>query len=268
MVGEFTASVIADLKKEPVLEDSLRSGILRLIRQGMINDIFIGGNVSKVSFVGTRVDTGGSSTTSDSVTVFNTGSGDKTKITSVGIAFMAVGSVLALSLLALLIRRRKRQKEKMRQDLVFVDATIATRTLDGDSDIDSQFHKRRFSSQSRASEAAIGQGSLAAVDSLALQPQSDTKIDNYIDTSFISTETFNETLSVSPSSKSQNSTPNLSPEQQSFNDSDHIIDTSSLDGANEDTILDRLHGIAEASEEPLGNFTEDDNSDVSSVRIA
>jgi hypothetical protein len=49
MVGEFTASVIADLKKEPVLEDSLRSGILRLIRQGMINDIFIGGNISKES---------------------------------------------------------------------------------------------------------------------------------------------------------------------------------------------------------------------------
>lgn len=268
MVGAFTALVIADLKNDPTLEDTLRSGMLRMIKQGMINDIFIGSDINKVSFVGTRANAGGPWTTSDSATVFNSNSGDKTKLTGVGIAFIAVGTMLGLSILVLLIRRQRRRKEQLRQDLIFVDATVATRDLDSDSNSDSQFRKRRSSNQSRPSETAIGQGPLAAVDSLALVPQLETKVNNDVETSFESTETSAETLSVTPSSTSRNSTPNQSPEKELFQDNDHIIDTSSLDGANEDTILDRLHGIAEASEEPIGGFADDDNSEQTPVRIA
>jgi len=244
MIGAITAFITADLIKEPVLEENLRNGILQVIKQGMIDDVYASGSVSKVSFIGTRADDGGASSTSDRNVAFNTDSGEDAGVTSIGIAFIAVGSILVLSLLSIFITRRRRRKETFQKDLVFVDATIAPRELAADGNCYIYC------------EGAIVPGSLAAVDSLALKPKVVTTNENDMGTSPESATT--ETLPCSPNSIASDDAAMQSPTKP-FHETDHIIDTSSLDGANEDEILDRLHDIADTEEGPLDSSSNGDD---------
>jgi hypothetical protein len=257
MVGSVTALINADLITEPVLEDSLRNGMLRLVREGMINDVYISGNISKVSFIGTRADDTGLSTTADRNIAFNTDSGDPVGLTTVGLAFVVMGSFLVLALLALVVKRRRQRKEDF-DNVVFVDATVAPRDLDGD-DTD-RGSKRAFLGYSKGIVGASARSPLAYDDSLALQPQDSDAKDSEAEQSFDSTST--AAVSISP-----NSTPSTSPDK-SNTATEQIIDTSSLDGANEDAILDRLHDIAEADEDSLCQSTDDDDSVHRLKRIA
>jgi hypothetical protein len=243
MVGSVTALINADLNREPVLEDSLRNGMLHLVREGMINDVYISGNISKVSFIGTRADDAGLSTTADRNIAFNTDSGDPVGLTSVGLAFVVMGGFLVLALLALFMKRRRQRKEDF-DNVVFVDATVAPRDLDGDDYERSS--KPAFLGYSKGS----ARSPLAYDDSLALQPGDFDSKDVEAGVSFDSTST---------ESMTPNSTPSTTP-IKSKTATEHIIDTSSLDGANEDAILDRLHGIAEADEVSVCQSTDDDDS--------
>ena len=54
MKGRFSASVNADVSQDSMAEASIKSGLLRLLRLGMNEDLYVLNDVRKVSFIGDR----------------------------------------------------------------------------------------------------------------------------------------------------------------------------------------------------------------------
>jgi hypothetical protein len=325
MVGAVTATVNADLNKEHSLEFSLQNKLLRIIRQSMMNDIYTSGPVKKVSFIGTRADDGGFAGNPRPASATRATSPDGGGLTNIGIAFLCLGGVVAVSLVTLLlVKRRQRREKNLERDSQYFDATLEPEEVVNDD----AYHKRSPAGKNQVNGAEI-EGSLAAEDELALRehPSSPTNLteggekrpdvsstdtgsgdvfaglsaspssdaaaggdvvsgedksewslpdgmeskDTIPSVDSAASNTSGEPVGTSPRSsptqvptiKVESDTtgtpePPLSPEEVR----DYITDTSSLDGANEATILNRLYNISEIDESLMGSTDEEDSVDV------
>lgn len=169
MTGTMTAQVNVNLGLNPSLEESLRTGVLELVRQGMIDDTYVSGNLKKASFVGTRVAQPVVNPNANSVA-----EGDSATLSSVGIAFICVGGVMFFLLFfALFAFRRRHNRLKEERGVVFVDATIPPDEVLGSdvavNDGSPEWHQRSNAGAEDVDGADVP-GSLAAMDTLALRP--------------------------------------------------------------------------------------------------
>ena len=164
--GYITATV--DSSASATVQDNVMRGLLKVVRQGMQDDIYVSGNVRKVSFIGARTDSSNGFAT-DGVRAADTNS-QKQGLSGIGIAFLCIGSVLFIALIALFIRRRQRRKSEER-DMVFHDATMEAarkRALELGEQGDEEYHSR--GPGLTGIEGADIPGSLANKDELALKP--------------------------------------------------------------------------------------------------
>lgn len=152
VTGYFSASVNADLESDSTAEAAIRNGLLRLLRLGMKEDLYANGDVRKVSFIGDRnlyeppaqVETNNSST----------------GMSGVALTFIILAALLAFLVAGLLVRNAsKKRREDHAKGIVLEDDLH----FDGDEEV---------------ANAGFGggddqsvDGSLAATDELALQPQ-------------------------------------------------------------------------------------------------
>ena len=125
-----------------------------MVRQGMQDDVYVSGNIQKVSFIGARTDTSNGFAT-DGVRTADS-SAEKAGLSGIGIAFLCVGSVLLVALSAMFVRKRQLKRAEER-DMIFHDATA-------------EAWKRTLEEGQQGDEGADIPGSLANKDELALRP--------------------------------------------------------------------------------------------------
>jgi len=139
--GAITLVVEPDLSAEAA--DGINRGILKTVRQGMLNDVYTSRDIRKVSFIGTRLETINGA--QGAPTIRATGNSNAPRLTSIGIGFIIAGAVVAVLLIALLVRRKRgrtQEREEMMRDVIFYDATVeakeiaASQPSDRDDDAD------------------------------------------------------------------------------------------------------------------------------------
>lgn len=150
--GYITATV--NSSADATVQDGILRGLLKVVRQGMQDDVYVSGNIKKVSFIGTRTDASNGFAT-DGVRTADANT-EKAGLSGIGIAFLCVGSVLLVALIAMFVRKRQRRIAEER-DMVFHDATA-------------QAWKRTLEEGQLGDEGADIPGSLANKDELALRP--------------------------------------------------------------------------------------------------
>lgn len=152
MKGSFSASVNADVSQDTMAEASIKSGLLRLLRLGMNEDLYVVNNVRKVSFIGDRTSYNPPPVTPQSAPA------------SGGIGTAALAIIIVAALIVFLIagfligRNRKRKREEHAKGMV----------LDESFNLDEEAGKSYNDGFRGGAEV---EGSLAATDELALQPQ-------------------------------------------------------------------------------------------------
>lgn len=164
--GFITATV--NSSATATVQDSILRGLLKVVRQGMQDDVYVSGNIQKVSFIGSRTDTSNGFAT-DNVKAADANT-SKPGLSGIGIAFLCVGTILFVALIALFIRKRYRRKAEER-DMIFHDATLGAqkRALDQGEQGDEEYHSR-LPALEQGIEGADIPGSLANKDALALKP--------------------------------------------------------------------------------------------------
>jgi hypothetical protein len=267
------------------VEDGLDRGIMRTIRSGMYDDVYVSGNVKKVSFIGERIETG--YVDANAAKGYDNQS-DGNGLSVIGISFICVGSVLILALAALFVTKRRQRRKEEERNMIFHDATVGARELQAAND-EPPFKVRTI-------EGADIPGSLANEDELALKPGAVgvLKTGNFEEESLASSDPNNVTMPESPDSglsaggspdyyegaqeyvsDTQSFGPDLSNDLSSIDDTtittvdqsfegvraDEIIAELSFDGVKQEDIMDRLNVIAEAEEDLVTtDFDEDDDS--------
>lgn len=154
MTGYFSSSVSADLESDSAAEASIRNGLLRLLRLGMQEDLYVNGDVRKVSFIGDR-------------NLYEPPPQEETNTSSTGmgavaLSFIILAVVLAFLIAGFLVRHtRKTRREEQAKGIALED--------DLHLDADEEVANTGFSG---GDEKVINvSGSLAATDELAVQPQ-------------------------------------------------------------------------------------------------
>lgn len=179
--------------------------MLKIVRQGMVENIYVNSDIRKVSFIGTRLDT-----------VVSTGaptmSSDKpTGISAVAIGLICAGSVIAVLLAALVVRRRRKkaEDENMMKDMIFVDATVEAKEIAAQESVNFDRESDDFDRESP--------GSLAEKDELEfkqdpiIEARAVTKEDSYDP---LSSQITTEDIPISPFGQ------DFSPDDQDYRDSD------------------------------------------------
>jgi hypothetical protein len=265
--GSITASV--DSAASGSVEDGILRGMMRAARVGMKDDIYVSGNIRKVSFIGSRagqdLGTGPDSALTDDTN--DDGSG----LDSVGIAFIVIGSVLLFALIALFtVRKRRRAQEE--QGMEFHDATIEAKELEASAVLSHQNFARQVST-----EGADIPGSLAHADELALLPStsgSPTKTGDLEDIpdedapmdvpeEAISLANSVDYLSDTGTSLEMSSV-DTGTENQSLNTDMSFEDTagSTVETATPDALIDRLTVITQTDGDDDAMVTADDEDSV------
>ena len=188
IVGSMTAEVATNLGMNPSTEEALRDGVLQVVKTGCDDDIYVSGNIRKVSFVGTRVANPTTDPNAAGLSNDDEGGDDGGgSLGTLGVAFLSVGGVLLCLLLLLLFVRRRREDEEER-GVLFVEAEepevreiVPGQETDDDiytsgptptSDDDNWHHRSQGwgSPVVRGPGGINAPGSLAAMDTLALKP--------------------------------------------------------------------------------------------------
>jgi hypothetical protein len=156
---------------------AVRSDLLRIIRLGMKEDTYVFGNVNKVSFIGDRVGQQTDGATTGATTVKKGGGG----LSNGAIAGISIGGVCLLLLLAamlLLVRKRNRADGSERK--VELDRSdVLEEDFRGEGGVEPWLPMAAPVAAATVAAAAPSQGSgtkpnsMAARDTLALEPQSD-----------------------------------------------------------------------------------------------
>lgn len=162
MKGQFSAAVNADISQDSMAEASINSGLLRLLRLGMNENLYVLDNVRKVSFIGDRTTYVAPPTTQSQ----NPNSG------GIGTAALAI-IILAVLFIFLIVgflvgRNIRKRKDEQHNKGVVLDESFA---LDEEA-VDSSYNKGFMGGGVDGQQCADVRGSLASTDELALQPQS------------------------------------------------------------------------------------------------
>jgi hypothetical protein len=154
MKGSLSASVNADVSKDSMAEASIKSGLLRLLRLGMNEDLYVVNDVRKVSFIGDRTSYNPPPpVTSASAPASNRSLGNAP------LAIIIVAALVVFLIAGFLIGRNRKRKRDEHSRGVMLDESYALDEEDGKSPND-------------GFRGVTGvEGSLAATDELALQPQ-------------------------------------------------------------------------------------------------
>jgi hypothetical protein len=154
MKGSFSASVNADVSQDSMAEASIKSGLLRLLRLGMNEDLYVVNDVRKVSFIGDRTSFNPPPpVTSSSAPASNRSLGNT------ALAIIIVAALVVFLIAGFLIGRNRKRKRDEHARGVMLDESYALDEEDGKSPND-------------GFRGGTGvEGSLAATDELALQPQ-------------------------------------------------------------------------------------------------
>lgn len=157
MTGYFTAFVDADLKADSTAEASVRSGLLRLLRLGMQENLYLNGDVRKVSFIGDRtgfVPPPVQTQSSDSSSV---------NMSTVALTFIILAAFFAFLIGGFLVRKaaRERKQEQVKGMMLEEDLNL---------DVDEASYNIGFVGDVSRGDSNK-QGSLASTDELALEPQ-------------------------------------------------------------------------------------------------
>lgn len=110
-------------------EENIKKDMLKTLRQGMVENVYVSRDVRKVSFIGTRLSVeGGGSPDGVARGAENSNAGG---ISAVSIGVICACSLLALILLAMFVRRRQKRarNENMMRDMIFVDATVEAKEI-------------------------------------------------------------------------------------------------------------------------------------------
>lgn len=207
--GSITATV--DSSASDTTKDGILRGILRVVRQGMTDDVYVSDDIKQVSFIGSRTDTSNSA---------NSGSSENNSqaapVSGIGIAFICIGVILLLTLITLLVSKRQRKKAEER-NMIFHDATVEAQALALDKG-GNEYHYRGTVVATSALEGADIPGSLANKDELALKPDplvviktGDLRVDD------------DAVIHYSPPRKQSSLTTTISPTRV-----DHLADTQSF----------------------------------------
>lgn len=154
MKGSFSASVNADVSQDSMAEASIQSGLLRLLRLGMNEDLYVVNDVRKVSFIGDRTSYNPPPpVTSSSAPASNRSLGNA------ALATIIIAALVVFLIAGFLIGRNQKRKRDEHARGVMLDESYALDEEDGKSPND-------------GFRGGTGvEGSLAATDELALQPQ-------------------------------------------------------------------------------------------------
>ena len=159
----MTATI--DANTTATIQSSIERSILRVVRDGMQDDVYVSGNVTKVSFVGFR--TRDVTTPSSSSIQAEQQSKSSTALSGLNIALICVALLVLFLVLALFVTQRRRKRE-MQSDMMLDDSTFAQ---NGGCFV----HTRALPSMLYANiEGADIVGSLANKDELALEVQAPT----------------------------------------------------------------------------------------------
>ena len=161
MTGYFTAFVNADLAADSTAEASIRSGLLRLLRLGMQENLYLNGDVRKVSFIGDRtnfVPPPVQNQSSDS---------SSAKMSVVALTFTVLAAFFVFLIGGFLIRKavRERKKEQVKGMVLEEDLHL---------DVEEASYNIGFAGDTNQKNESHMEGSLASSDELALEPQNAT----------------------------------------------------------------------------------------------
>ena len=165
MIGYFSAEVNADLSATPTAEASIRSGLLRLIRLGMQEDLYSGGTIRKVSFIGDRTTFVAPPPTTTSTTTASTDKG----LGPVALSFVLIAAILAFLIGGLLVGNHLRKKKQHDERGIILEDHHYTSDDEAGEQAWNKGHVAGRSVLERADSAEPG--SLAEQDELALEPQ-------------------------------------------------------------------------------------------------
>jgi len=161
MKGRFSASVNADVSQDSMAEASIKSGLLRLLRLGMNEDLYVLDDVRKVSFIGDR--TTFTPPPPPVETTYSAPGG--TGIGNAALAFIILACLLVVLIAGFLVGRNLKKRRQEQHDRgVVLDESYAL-------DEEEATYNKGFRGQSGDPNGANVQGSLASTDELALQPQ-------------------------------------------------------------------------------------------------
>lgn len=147
MKGYFTATLKEDEEGSSAVEGSIRSNLLRAVRQGMNDGTYEHGNIKKLSFIGDRSARGADPLTSNP-------SGDDGGVSGAGIAFIVLGCLALLLLLGLFVVRRRNRDDS--QHVIFEDP---------ESDLEAE------QAELQPTIPTEDPASMSAKDTLALKPE-------------------------------------------------------------------------------------------------
>jgi len=129
--GGITLIVEPNLPDETV--DGINRGLLKTMREAMINDVYVTRDIRKVSFIGTRLEIPGAQ--KPPTTVDKDKNLQPSSMTGIWIGFICVGigllvvTVLAIGLFMRRRRNREEEREEMLRDVIFYDATVESKDL-------------------------------------------------------------------------------------------------------------------------------------------
>jgi hypothetical protein len=160
MTGYFSASVDADLEADSTAEASVRSGLLRLLRVGMKENLYANGNVRKVSFIGDRTNYVPTVQTSTDSNTSSLG------MSSVALTFTILAAIIAFLIAGFLFRKTMKKKKQQEAKGVRLEE-------DFHPDVDDSSFDKSFTGEDYTGDIERNdkQCSLAATDELSLVSQ-------------------------------------------------------------------------------------------------
>jgi hypothetical protein len=163
MKGRFSASVNADVSQDSMAEASIKSGLLRLLRLGMNEDLYVLNDVRKVAFIGDRF------TYVPPPPPVSSASPSSGGIGTAALAIIILAALFVFLLVGFLVGRNiKKRKQDQHSKGVVLDESFA---LDEEEMAGASYNKGFKGGDVDSPNGSSVQGSLASTDELALQPQ-------------------------------------------------------------------------------------------------
>ena len=160
MKGHFSAYVNADVSQDTMAAASIKSGLLRLLRLGINENLYVLNDVRKVSFIGDRT------TYVASPAPAPVQASGKDGVGAAALTFIILAALFVFLVGGFLVGRsvKKRKQEQFDKGMI-LDESVA------DEEVADASYNKGFMGGAVGENGAVMHGSLASTDELALQPQ-------------------------------------------------------------------------------------------------